>query len=59
MIPIYGQSAKRLAVTFFTDATPILNNRLEQDHRGIRTAILPHAWVWECGLSGPFLSRRC
>jgi putative transposase len=24
-----------------------LNNRLEQDHRGIRTALLSHAWMRE------------
>jgi len=34
-----------------------LNNRLEQDHRGIRTTLLPDAWLRKCDLSSSFLSR--
>ena len=36
---------------------PSLNNRVEQDHRGIRTAFLSHAWLREFRVGGPFLSR--
>src|SRR6266567_4058867 len=34
---------------------PYLNNRLEQDHRGIRTALLPHAWIRKCYFSSTLL----
>ena len=33
-----------------------LNNRIEQDHRGIRTALLPHARVWKFHLGITLLS---
>src|SRR6266700_1993406 len=33
-----------------------LNNLIEQDHRGIRTALLPHAWVWKLHLGIALLS---
>jgi putative transposase len=36
---------------------PYLNNRLEQDHRGIRTAVLPHARLRKCRIGSTFLSR--
>jgi putative transposase len=35
---------------------PYLNNRLEQDHRGIRTALLPNARLWKRRSSISFLS---
>ena len=34
---------------------PSLNNRLEQDHRGIRTTLLPHAWVRKRRVSSSLL----
>ncbi|GHO97545.1 hypothetical protein KSF_075930 [Reticulibacter mediterranei] len=32
-----------------------LNNCLEQDHRGIRTTVVSHAWFWKPYLGCPLL----
>jgi len=56
----HGTSPRALRETIGNDVVhrtnAYLNNRIEQDHRGIRTALLPHARVWKFHLGITLLS---
>ena len=47
MIPIHEPYTRSLGSEVTHRTNHYLNNRLEQDHRGIKQRYYSHAWVWK------------